>query len=206
VIESCRALADSSRGADARHRAKSVSSADTVRTRAHQLFRLDWLVETRCSLQCWTIELTFTVAGNNYKRYLSRDQSVDKISRQLTVQIEIRHNRIGSSRSRSSSAFASLDTRPITSQPLSRFSRSIARMDSSSTIKMRPPAEREKMALSPCLHLVKLSALEIVLTGGLDQLGAEPWLLWCLDHGATPFLPMQPNLALAMGGLLDLPR
>jgi hypothetical protein len=50
----------------------------------------------RCSLQCWAIELSFTIAGNNYKGYLSRAQSIDKISRQLTVQIESQHNRIKS--------------------------------------------------------------------------------------------------------------
>jgi hypothetical protein len=69
------------RRVNASHRAKSVGSADKVRKRAHELFCLDWFVQTRCPLQSRTIKLTFTVAGNNYKRYLSRDQSIDEISR-----------------------------------------------------------------------------------------------------------------------------
>jgi hypothetical protein len=72
---------------------QSIGSTDNVRKRANQLFRLDWFMQTRCLLQRGNIELTIAIADNNYKRYLSRDQGLRKINRQLTIQIESRPKR-----------------------------------------------------------------------------------------------------------------
>ena len=85
---------------------KSIGSAHKVRKHAHKLFGFDWFIQTRRPLERRTVELPFAIAGNNYIGYLSRDQGVDKISRQLTIQIE--------------------------------------RIDSSSTIRMRPPCKPEE--------------------------------------------------------------
>lgn len=48
----------------------------------------------RCFLQGWNIKLTIAVAGDNYKRNLSRDQGVGEMERKLAIQIEIEHDSI----------------------------------------------------------------------------------------------------------------